>query len=193
MYLALLLLAGFFCDAAQAAKYLALDTGVYVDNLVQRFQAPAGYANEVSTISGFFRVRRAVGIRRSKNWGFEPGFWMLLPWRSGSEGFAKTFTFQLDLAFTYDLFKRFALRAGPGIHYELTTAVGQNVTLNNGGGTSTFYVPGGASNVFLFTLGTGFELKVYKQFSLNADAWVSDLGSGARRRYEGALSVGYRL
>ena len=183
-----------FSPVTQGTKYFAIDGGFHANNIAQRLQAAPGYAGDVSTLTGMFRARRAASIRGGK-FGFEPALLLLFPWRSGRDGFEKTFTFQLDLALTYDLFRFLTLRAGPGIEYLLQVTASENVTLNNGGSnkTSVFYVPGGVSNAFLFTAQLGFELKLSSRFSFNADIWVTNMGSNRRRRYQGALSVGYRL
>lgn len=183
-----------FCSSLQGAKYLTLDGGAYVDNVAQRLNAPAGYASEVSSLTGYFRLRRAVAIGKS-NWAFEPALAMLFPWRSGRDGFEKAFTFQLNLDLTYDLFRFLTLRAGPGIEYLMIVSIDERVPLNNGSSTttSTFYVPGGVSNGFQFNWGVGWELRLFSRVSLNADFWATQIASSKRRRYQAALSLGFKL
>ena len=184
-------LAAWFCFGAHGAeKFFALDAGAYVDNLAQRLSAPDGYTGDVSTLSGFFRARR--GFPLSARWTFEPSLGALFPWRSGRDGFAKTFTFQLDLPLGFDLLRFLKVRGGPGMSYLLIGTQGEAINLNNGNGFSTFYLPGGLSHVFLFTLSLGFEIKLFRLVSLNLDGWVSDVASRARRRFQLAATLGFR-
>jgi hypothetical protein len=190
-FLGLALAALAWASPAMADRYWALDVGAYVDNVTQRLSAPAGYASQVSSISGFFRARR--GFNLGGPFTFEPGIGTRIPWRSSADGTALTFTFQLDLDLRYDLFSFLSLRAGPGLEVLTTAASAKTVSLSNGTSTSQFYVPGGVSGIFLATISAGLELKLFRGISLNLDIWLPDIGSSSRRRLEGAASLGLRL
>jgi hypothetical protein len=174
-----------------ADRYWGLDAGVYIDNITQRLSAPAGYASQVSSISGFLRARRGFGL--GGRFTFEPAIGARFPWISSADGTALTFTFQFDLDLKYDLFPFLSVRAGPGVLYLLTASSASTVNLSNGTGTSAFYMPGGVEGVFLLTAASGLEVKLFRGISLNLDVWIPDIGSGSRRRLEGAISLGLRL
>lgn len=177
--------------SAAGASFFALDAGPYVTQVDRRLAAVPGYAGRVSTLAAFLRARRGVSLSTSWNW--EPSLGMLLPWRSGADGFAKTFMIQASLPIGYSPWSWLHFRAGPGVLWRLTLTNSEAVSLNNGNGTSTFYIPGGSKSVVLLTVDAGLELRVSQTVSLNFDVWVSEIANTQRRTFNAAMTLGFYL
>lgn len=167
-----------------------VEGGGYVTQINERLSAPSGTASNVSTIAGFLRFRTSASL--GKNWSLDPGLGTMVPWRSGADGSTKTFMthFNLDVAKQWNWFK---LRFGPGIFWQLIQSSEESVPLNNGTGTSTFYVPGSSASILLVSANAGMSFRLSQRISLNADVYVLQLMSGARRCFNGSLTLGWRL
>ncbi len=186
----LLFLPLFIPVAGEAASTFVLDLGLYGDNLAQRFSTAEGYGNQVSTLSGMLRFRPSVPVASSVS--FEPSLGLLVPWRNGADGFAKTLTSWLGLDFALGT-AGFKWRFGTALQWKLLMTKSQAVELNNATSTSIFYLPGGTASAFLFLVETGIEVQIAKGVSLGAEAWFSEVASRARRRIHGALYMGITL
>ncbi|MBI4404464.1 MAG: hypothetical protein HY537_09900 [Deltaproteobacteria bacterium] len=172
-------------------NFFALDAGIYLPSLEQRFSAPTGYKNSTGPLSGFLRLRR--GFHLGKQYFLEPSLGVLLPWRTSYDGSSKTFTTQFDLDLTLPVFVFLRARTGPGLQWQLFVPSGETVRLNNGTDYSYFFTPAKAVSTWVLTWLVGFEVRFSSSFSLNLDAIVLDLASRQRRNYEGVVSVGVVL
>jgi hypothetical protein len=178
------------CTGAPGTSFTSIDLGAYSANTQSYFSRPADSGQETS-VSGFLRVRH--GFSLGKRFTFEPSFGALLPWKSGVDGFSKLFTFHLGLDFGVPVFSFLKWRLGPGIQFLVFAQGGSEVPLNNGTGTSTFYVPGTWRVGFLGIVETGIEAALTKNISLGLDIFIVDIASSARRRVNSALTVGIVL
>lgn len=167
-----------------------LDAGAFGTQLDERFSGDTNNASYVSTIAGFLRGRG--NIRLGNRWLIEPSIGALIPWRSSVDGNAKTFTFQAEFDLAFGLTNWLKISGGAGIHWVMTVSVFDDVVLNNGTGTSTFYAPGGISNAFSLTADAGIELLLSRRLSINLDVYVASPADSLRRRLHGAITVGYR-
>ncbi len=176
---------------ALGGSQFALDLGVYADNLSQRISAPGGFTSQVSTMTGLLRARPIVEV--AKGVSFEPGVAVLVPWRNGANGFSKTITSFYTFDFGWNLFSRLNWRFGTGLQWDATLTQPQAVDLNNGTGTSTFFIPGGSSHSFQLLVETGLEFSITKSISFGAEAWISEVASNQRRRFAASLFLGVYL
>lgn len=176
---------------AGGSNYVTLDFGAYGTNLKERVTVTKEMQRHVSSIHGFLRLRR--GFHLGKHFFLEPGFGLVLPWRAGADGTTKTITTHIDLAFRIPVFSFLSFRAGPGVQWLAILSKQEAITLNNGTSTSVFYTPGGTANVWLFSVQTALEVHFSRVVSLNLGAYVSDIGSPLRRRYNGVVSLGISL
>jgi hypothetical protein len=172
-------------------KGFHVDGGAYLTHLKQRSQAPDGFADKVSSMTGFlrFRATRPLGAR----WSWEPGLGVLVPWKSGVDGAEKKITTLFDFTFTYALLKWLHLRLGPGIKWNFSFSDGGAVVLNNGTGTSTFYTPAYSSHSFTVTVQTGLTLELGRKITLNLECYTSGLLSQLRRNIDAAVTLGWRI
>lgn len=171
----------------------SLDLGAYGSNLFQRFSAPDGLASEVSSLSGFVRLRQGIGL--GKDFFLEPAVGLLLPWRTGADGNVKVFTAHFDLPLLVPLFSFLAFRAGPGLQWTAFLSTPQEVSLNNGSATnlSTFHMPGRFRSLLAFIAEAGFIIRFSPKVALNLDAYVPNIASQDRRRLHGAITLGVTL
>lgn len=174
-----------------ASSAFSLDLGLFGDNLQQRLSAPAGYTTQVSSLSGWVRARPVFFLTRSITW--EPSAAILVPWRSGNDGFAKTVTSFFAFDFGIPLVSWVRLRAGTALQWVLIWGQGNAVDLNNGTGTTTFYTPAGTSNGFSLLAEAGLEFKLAMNVSLGVEIWVSQIANASRRRFMGAAYLGVML
>lgn len=178
------------CCPSQASHF-SLDVGAYADNLAQRVNVPAGYASQVSTLTGLVRARPLFSIGHSLS--FEPSFALLVPWRSGSDGFAKVITSFTSLDFGISPFSWLKWRLGTALQWNWTLTQPSAVDLNNGTSTSTFYLPGGTSSSFVLLVETGLEFHLTASLSFGVDVWVSQVANATRRRFNGMVYFGVQL
>lgn len=179
--------------ASRSQSRYVLDFGGYVDNIEQRFKAPAGYASEVSNLSGFTRIR--YGIALGKDWYLEPQLTLLLPWRTSADGSTRTFVTHFDLDLSVPLFSFLSFRAGSGIYNTLVWGSGASVQLNNGSATSTstFYAPDAILVSFALSAHAGLQFNLSDHWFFNIDAYGLQIMSAARRSIHGAVSIGFSL
>lgn len=176
-------------ESRRHTNSLSLDGGLYVDNLRKRSQTFE--PGLTSTASGFLRLRPAFSL--GKEWYFEPGVGMVIPWRTGYDGTTRVYTFHLDLDVRIPLFSFVDLRIGPGIHWVRMTSVGETVSLNNGNGYSSFYLPSGHSDAFLMTVQGGLYFPLYKSWSLSLETTVLEIADGQGRDFNFAALLGFTL
>lgn len=188
----LLLLGGcsFAWSAKLASGYHAVDLGLYMSNIQQRYYTPDIARSYVSHLTGRYKVRH--GFHLGKNWHFEPGFSFLFPAIKGEDGNTKTYTMQLDLAGSVPLFSFWKFKIGPGIQWDLMSSAAQTIALNNGSSETDFYTPSGTTSVFLFTVLLGFEFIVSEHISLSTEAYIQSIGNHARRSLQATVCLGYR-
>jgi hypothetical protein len=187
------LFALFVSTTASAAKkdsFFALDIGAYMTHVDKRLDAGANGSN-VSTLAAFFRARKLIPLMTGFGW--EPSVGLLLPWRSGGDGFAKTFIMHAAFGVGITPLSWLHLRLGPGLLWRLTIANAEQVTLNNGTGNSGFYIPGGSRSVFQFTADAGIDFRLLQSVSLGLDVWVVEIASSSRRTFNAAASLGFYL
>lgn len=178
-------------DTRPLKNYVNLDAGVYGNNLAQRLSAPTGYASYVSTLAAITRLR--VGLSLGKKWYFTPGVSFVFPWRAGEDGSTKVFTTHLGLPIAVPVASWLRFNIGPGIQWLYFSSSGQVIEQRNGTGSSTFYLPSRSSNSFLFLSNAGFEFLLSSRFSFNLDLMVLNIMSSNRRRFNGMVTLGYRL
>ncbi len=172
-------------------KGIHIDLGGYQTHLKQRFEAPSGFENQVSSFSGYARIRATLLL--GKKLGWEPSVGTLIPWKSGKDGNVRKFTSHLDLTFTYPFANWLRFRLGPGVQWLLSIADGGPVELNNGTSTSTFYTPGYASHSFTLTAQSGLSFLLDSKVSLNLEIYGSGLLNRLRRNFDIAATLGWRL
>jgi hypothetical protein len=187
----LLVLYGFPLFAEKTRKSgVSVDAGAFMTNIKERFSAPSGMGGELSTLTGYLRVRPLLSL--GKSFYFEPALGTALPWRSGADGSAKAFSTHFELMLAKEI-KKFRVRLGPGLFWGLHLSSSEEVGLNNGMGESTFYTPGRSTNVFLITLNAGLGVWLWEKLSLNLDVFTLQPFSSTRRRFNGALTLGIKL
>jgi hypothetical protein len=177
----------------QAKTTYSLDLGAHGDNLQQRLSAAPNYANELSTVAGFARLRSQINLFSSTGITFEPSFGFLVPWRSGHDGFTKVITSYTALDLGWSLLSWFKLRFGTALQWNLVWGQGSSVVLNNGTGTATFYTPDGMSNGFLLLVEAGLEIRVASSVSVGVEIWASRVMNAQQRRFAGAAYLGIYL
>lgn len=177
--------------ASNAKRYFALDAGVHMTNLLDRFSVSSSWAGEVSSLKGFARGR--LGLHVGKNWYFEPSLGLVLPWRASADGSTKVFPFQIDLPLHIPIFKFLSLRAGPGIYSTATVGNGGTVTLNNGNSTTDFPIASGLRFSFNFTANVGLFIHVSKKLSLGLEAYTLAVLSSTRRQVHASATLGLTL
>lgn len=194
--IALVLLVLIFSAPAHAEKgsgggFFAIDIGPYMTQVEKRFAASPGYATQVSSLAGFLRARKSVPLFSGLGW--EPSVGLLIPWISGADGFAKTFLVHTAVGFGYAPLSWWRFRIGPGLLWRLTITNAEQVSLNNGTGSSGFYIPGGSRSRFQFTADFGMDLKLFQSVSLGFDVWIVEIASSARRSMNAAITLGFYL
>jgi hypothetical protein len=177
--------------AESPKKSLYVDTGAYLNHLVQRLEAPSGFESKVSSISGYFRLRGVLPV--GKKWEWEPSLGTLIPWKSGVDGKEKKFTTHLDLTFSYPLTRWLRFRLGPGVQWLFSFSDGGEVVLNNGNSTSTFYTPAYASHSFTLTAQSGLSFILGSRVSLNLEMYGTGLLNRLRRNFDVVATLGWRL
>ncbi len=177
--------------ARSGANFLALDVGLFSNNIVGRANAIEADQSVVSHYSIYARLRRGFSI--GKGFYIEPALSTLIPWYSGVDGNSKLFTFHTDFPLLVPVFSWLRLRAGPGIEWQWIVTSAATIDLSNGTGTSDFYVPGGTRTVILATVQLGLEIKFSKKVCANADLTVLSIASSTRRSYQASLGLGIYL
>lgn len=179
--------------ASRTQSRFILDLGGYVDNIEQRLSAPAGYATEVSNISGFARIRYDISL--GSRWYLEPQFAVMLPWRTSVDGGTKTFVTHFDLDLSIPLFSFLSFRTGTGVYNTLVWGTGNGVELNNGSptNTDTFYAPDAILVSFSLLAHAGLQFNLSDNWFFNLDAYGLQIMSASRRSIHGAASIGLAL
>jgi len=177
--------------ASSHAHFLALDAGLFSNNVVGRANALDEDRSVVSHYSIYARLRR--GFHIGKNFFLEPALSALIPWYSGVDGNSKLFTFHTDLPILIPVFSWLRFRAGPGLEWQWIVTSASTIDLSNGTGTSEFYVPGGTRTVILATVQLGLEFRISKKICANADVTVLSIASSTRRSFQAALGLGIYL
>lgn len=172
-------------------NYFCLDVGAYATQVDKRMGAAADYGNKVSTLAGFLRARKTISFFSGVQW--EPSIGMMVPWRSGADGFAKTFFVHTGLGFGFSPLSWVHMRLGPGILWRLTITNSEQLALNNGTGTSNFYIPGGSKSIFQFTADLGMDFRLSQSWSIGFDVWIMELMNTKRRTLNGAVTIGFYL
>lgn len=161
-----------------------LHLGASIDNFQQRLSAPKGFASKVSQIQGLVGASRSFKL--SKRLSFSPEAFILLPWRKGSDGTTFTFTSHLGFLIGYKLSKRWTLDIGNGLLWEMYCSKGQDIILNNGTGTSTFYTPSRWTQVVLPTASIAFEWQIKNGgAAIQLGALVSEFLNSEKRSIRG--------
>ena len=173
------------------SNFWSIDVGAYVNNIKERLSAPTDYGSRVSTLAGYLRFRRGWHI--GKNYTFEPSFGTMVPYRKSADGAARTLISNIDLDIGIPLWNFLRFRTGPGIEWGMIQSTAETILLNNGGGTSSFYMPDRTTHYFLITTQAGFEIHFSRRFTLCTQLIVSNLLSSERRRYNAAVTLGIRL
>ncbi|MCB0406392.1 MAG: hypothetical protein KDD51_16540, partial [Bdellovibrionales bacterium] len=140
---------------------------------------------------GFARLRK--GWKLSNTFLFEPALGLRVPWRSGADGTVLIFTFQAEANLGWQITNFVKLRIGPGVQWDMTVGFGETVTLNNGASTSDFYAPAGFSHSFTPSGNLGLEFSFSRSITLNLDTFVLNPISNSRRRFNGAVTIGFKL
>lgn len=177
--------------ASSGVNFLALDAGLFANNVVGRANALAVDKPEVSHFSVYVRLRR--GLHLGKGFYFEPAFSTLIPWYSGVDGSTKQFTFHTDFPLLVPVFSFLHLRLGPGLEWQLLTSSGASIVLDNGTSTETFYTPAGVRLIALATVGLGLGIRLSRKIGLNVDVTVLSVASPTRRSYQASAGLGVYL
>ncbi|MCB0417251.1 MAG: hypothetical protein H6617_08880 [Bdellovibrionaceae bacterium] len=171
--------------------FLSLDLGVLGLSIDKRFTVNPENAALASSIAGFVRLRK--GWKLSNSFLLEPALGLRVPWRSGADGTVMMFTFQAELSLGWQISNFIKLRVGPGLQWDMTVGFGETVTLNNGASTSDFYAPAGFSHSFTPTGNVGLEFSFTRSVTLNFDTFVLNPIVSSRRRFNGAITIGFKL
>jgi hypothetical protein len=178
-------------SSAPRASYFALDMGPYMTAVNDRLSQSGDYKSKVSTLAGFFRARKSIGLFSGIQW--VPSIGALVPWRSGADGFAKTFLIHSGLGFGVTPLSWLHVRFGPGLLWRLTITNSEQLNLNNGTSTSAFYTPGGSRSVFLMTADFGLDFRFFHSWSLGFDVWMIEVMNSQRRSINAAATIGFYL
>lgn len=171
-------------------SFFSADLGLYVTSIERRLNAGAN-ADDVSSFSGFIRARRGMALA---SWlSIEPSFGSIVPWRGSADGFAKVLILHTCLDFGIVPLRWLKFRFGSGLFWQLTLSNEETVTLNNGGGTTAFYVPGGSQSSYLFSVQGGLEVRLSETWSVLVDTWVTGIANPSLRNINGAVSLGVHL
>lgn len=174
--------------ADKTPNFWSVDAGLYVTELEERLSTQGG---DASVLTGAARLRR--GWHLGRGIFFEPSLGAVFPWKSGVDGNVRQYTFLVGLDFGYAPWSFLRLRGGPGMHWMIVDSTEQTVSLQNGTGTSDFYIPGAFRHGFIFTANAGLELLFFQRVSLVADLYLLNPASADRRRLYASLLVGVRL
>ncbi|MFM8316177.1 MAG: hypothetical protein ACKOA8_18000 [Deltaproteobacteria bacterium] len=172
-------------------KGIHLDLGAVQTRLEKKWDAPTGYENLVSSLTGYVRLRGTVPLGKRIVW--EPSLGTLLPWKSGVDGMTRKFTSHLDLTLSFSLLPWLRVRLGPGLKWLFSYGDGGEVVLNNGTSTSSFYTPGYASHSFVVTGQTGLSFILTSKISLNFELYGTGIFDHLRRSFDAAATLGWRL
>ena len=187
-----------FCvlAAAQGAPSLShsfsLDTGVAADNVSGFLAHPQVARNQIASLNGFIRgrwTRPLIG----KALFFQPSLGVEVPWMPNADGNGMTLTVQTSLDIALALWSRLLIRGGIGARLNPTVSLPGTVTLNNGGGTSSFYTPGGLSVPLNLTNDFGLSLYITPRIGIHLDAYVLDLLDSSRREICAMAGIGILL
>lgn len=111
---------------------------------------------------------------------------------SGADDYSKRTIFLLtDLGYRFT--DKFMLRYGIGTFITTVSGDGGQTTLNNGGGTSTFYRPSESSSSWNTTLNLGGEYAIDQNFSLRFQTYMFSILSSTSRKLSYSLSLTYYL
>lgn len=170
-----------------------VEVGAIADHLNQRLSAPAGYGSQIASIAGLVRARPS--LRLGKHFLFEPSVALALPWRAGTDGSSKLFTFLIDTDLAIPILSFLQFRVGTGIFGGYFYSSATEVDLNNGSNTTTsaFYSPESSSWLFELTVQAGISLRLSGRLSLNLDALATSVASSTRRSIHGTATLGLRL
>ena len=171
--------------------FLNIDAGATLSNINSYYSVTSGNRSNVAGVTGFFRVR--PGFRLLRGFTAEPSLGWVFPWRTGEDGSVNIYTTQLSADFAYRFLSWMKVRIGPGLQWELISSQGQTVTLNNGGGTSDFYLADSSTSAFTLTANLSFEFLIVGGFSLGTDFYVLAPLDSESRDYKIALMAGYQL
>lgn len=181
----------FSAPTKNPSAFFTIEAGAYLSNLKERLQAPGGYASHVSSFSGVVRLHS--GIHLGKGWYIEPAFGTILPTRDGADGSTSAFRSHIDLNLGIPLLSFLRFRAGPGVQWEMHLSQAQTISLDNGTGESDFYIPERTSQIFLFTVQSGFTIRFSQHWALYLDVYVPQIISKLRRRYHASATIGFTL
>lgn len=171
--------------------FFGIELGAYHDAVVDKYASPSNVRQEVGALFGIIRIKRAFTL--SKRFTFDPSVGGLFPWSAGSDGTARKFIAHTSLDMGANLFSFLKFRLGPGVQMFWLVTEEQDIELQNGTSTSTFYVPGGTVFGALLTVQTALEIRLHQRWYLNLELHTLSIASRERRRFNVLATLGFIL
>jgi hypothetical protein len=163
---------------ASPSSTLYVGTGVFLQNMLTTTTTPESSANVLGQVN-LPQVSLMADLRGFSRFGLAPSVALTPVALTGGNGVKKSiFLASLPLAWTVGQSASF--KFGPGLLQYSVRGDGGTTELNNGTGTSTFYLPGStkSSKVFVLNVGMGFDL--FRKFRFDLDAVVPGIMSSKR-------------
>jgi hypothetical protein len=163
---------------ASPGKTLYVGTGVFLQNMLTTTTTPESTSNALGQIN-LPQLSVMADFRGSSGFGFAPSIALTPVAIAGGNGVKKSMLLA-SLPLAWSLGQSASFKFGPGLLQYSVTGDGGTTQLNNGTGTSTFYLPGETrtSKVFVLNVGMGFDL--FRNFRFDLDAVVPGALSSKR-------------
>jgi len=163
---------------ASSGKTLYVGTGVFLQNMLTTTATPESSANVVGQMN-LPQVSLMADFRGSSGFGLAPSVALTPVAMSGGNGVKKSMLLA-SLPLAWSMGQTASFKFGPGLLQYSVSGDGGTTELNNGTGTSTFYLPGSTktSKIFVLNVGMGFDL--FRNLRFDFDAVVPGILSSKR-------------
>ncbi|NBV51539.1 hypothetical protein EBR78_10045 [bacterium] len=153
--------------------------GTAVSQLTERLEAPAGFESKTSEIQGLLGIKRA--IRLSNRWRVSPEAFLVLPWRSDSDGFSFTLTSHWSVNFDFLASSVFSFSLGTGLLWESHFSQAEELTVGGIASAGTFYKPSSWVQVVLPTAVAGMGVRITRKATFQVGVLVPQFYSNQKR------------
>lgn len=131
----------------------------------------------------------SADIEINPTWTMIPEINWVLPREAGNSGISKNlFMFRMDAA--HSIFDQLRLRYGTSFMVLNTRGPGGTAEINNGTGTSSFYVPKESQTAINQTLDVGMDL-IYESISIRFQTFIYSPFNNLKRQWSYAIGVTY--
>jgi hypothetical protein len=163
---------------ASSGKFLYVGTGVFLQNMLTTTTTPESSSNVLGQLN-LPQISLLADFSGRSGFGFAPSVALTPVALTGGNGVKKSMLLA-SLPIAWSVGQSATLKFGPGLLQYSISGDGGTTELNNGTGTSTFYLPGSTktSNVFVLNVGMGFDL--FRNLRLDLDAVVPGALSSKR-------------